>query len=66
MQELVRCSIVAWAAWTTVERVSGRGESLGPEHRGHVGVEEKGANAVVEVAKNALGTAIFVAMCKDK
>ena len=60
MQELVRCSIVAWAAWTTVERVSVRGESLGPKRRGHVGVEEKGANVVVEGAKNALGMAILL------
>lgn len=60
MEELVRAGIIARPTGTTVERVGGRGESLGPERRGYVGVEKNGTKAVVESAKHALSTAVLL------
>lgn len=48
-------------AWLAVHEVGGRTESLGPETRRHGGVEQQGANAIIERAHGVLGLAVLLA-----
>jgi hypothetical protein len=60
MEELIQRVVVAWPARSLVQCVSSSVEGLMAEHRGHVGVEEKSAYAVIHSAKNALRAAILL------
>jgi hypothetical protein len=60
VEELVGCVVVAWTTRAAIECVSGGIQGLGPERRRNVGVEQHGADAVVEGAEDSLGAAILL------
>ena len=52
--------VPARAAWADVNEEDGDGESIRPEPRGHVGVEEQRADVVIKSANDTLGSAILL------
>ena len=48
------------AAGADVDEKGRRGEGIRPEPWGHVGMEQKGANAVVESTKDAFSTTVLL------
>jgi hypothetical protein len=48
VEQLVRSVIVTWAAWSSIESVSGCGKCFWPEGRWSVDVEHERADAVIE------------------
>ena len=59
-EELVRRVRPTHAAQADVDEKSRRGEGIRPEPWGHVGMEQKGAHAVVESAKDAFSTTVLL------
>ena len=47
---MVRRIVPARTAWTEVKEEGGGGESIWPKARGHVGMEEKGTDTLIEGA----------------
>lgn len=60
MEELVGSGVVARTTGTSIECVSGSAERLGPERERNGGVEQHGANAIVQCTKNTLGAAVLL------
>ena len=60
MKELVGCGVSGGFARTSVEKVCGCGEGFSPPLGRHGGMDEKGANAVIDGTKYALSFAILL------
>ena len=59
-EELVRRVLPTHAAGADVDEKGRRGEGIRPEPWGHVGMEQKGAHAVVESTKDAFSTTVLL------
>jgi hypothetical protein len=57
---MMRRVVPSSATWAKVNKKGGGGEGVRPERGRNMGVEQKGANAVVESAENALSTTILL------
>ena len=56
----MRCKVPPGAIGTKVNEDGGSSESVGPEARWHVCVEEEGTDAIVKSAKNAFRPTILL------
>jgi hypothetical protein len=60
IEKLVWRSVVARTTGMTIERVGSSAKRLEPERGRDGGVEQESAHAIIESAKNTLGTSIFL------
>ena len=59
-EEVVGRVVPAGAARTNVNEKSGGGKSIRPKPRRHMGMEQKGANTIIEGAEDAFGTTVLL------
>jgi hypothetical protein len=59
-QKVVWCALPAGTIWLDVNEESGGGECIWPKARWHVGMEQECADAIVEGAEDAFGTAVLL------
>jgi hypothetical protein len=57
---MVRCIVPSSTTRAKVNEKGGGGEGIGPKSGRNMGVEQKGANAVVKSAENTLSTTILL------
>jgi hypothetical protein len=59
-EEMMRRVVPAGTAGTDVDENSSGGKGIGPEPWGHIRVEQKGANIIVESAEDAFNTTVLL------
>ena len=57
---MVGCILPTGATRSNVNEKSGGGEGIGPETWWHVGMEQEGADTIIEGAKNAFSAAVLL------
>jgi hypothetical protein len=57
---MVRRVVPSSTTWAKINKEGGGGEGIGPKGSRDMSVKQKGANAVVKSAKNALSTTILL------